>query len=87
VLGAANAGLLAVALISGSPQAAALAAAANAVVAGHVLLGLASAGASGKAYRSLAYAPRFLVWKIPVYLAALRPGHRTWVKTRRHTHV
>jgi 1,2-diacylglycerol 3-beta-glucosyltransferase len=50
----------------------------------HVLVGLRLARLSRAAYRSLLFAPVFILWKFWVYLVALLPsGERRWVRTPR----
>lgn len=61
----------------------ALGAAANLALFGHVFLGLFSARTPFQVYRSLAYAPWFILWKLLVYLQALIPGRMQWIRTER----
>ncbi|HWP82699.1 MAG TPA: glycosyltransferase [Bacteroidota bacterium] len=50
----------------------------------HVLLGLASAGSDRDLYRALLYIPRYVAWKIGLYLKMLlRGSRREWIRTTR----
>ncbi len=62
-------------------------AASSAILAGlvlHVVIGLVAARSPLAAYRSLVFAPAFILWKLPVYAAAaIGRGRQTWARTRR----
>ncbi len=50
----------------------------------YILIGLRLARLPRAAYRSLLFAPAYILWKLWVYLAALAaPGTRRWVRTSR----
>ena len=50
----------------------------------YILIGLRLARLPRAAYRSLLFAPAYILWKLWVYLAALvSPGQRRWVRTAR----
>jgi hypothetical protein len=50
----------------------------------HVLAGLIALRAPASAYRALALAPAYALWKLGVYgRALLTPGARRWVRTAR----
>lgn len=61
----------------------ALGAAANLALFGHVILGLFSAHTPFQVYRSLAFAPWFILWKLLVYAQAMMPGRMQWIRTER----
>ncbi len=55
-----------------------------AALATYVLIGLRLASLPPAAYRSLLFAPAYIVWKLWLYLAALvSPGERRWIRTSR----
>jgi len=55
-------------------------------LAGHVVSGLVLAGAPRSVYRSLAHAPRAVLWKVGLWLRMLvRPGEVGWVRTARRS--
>jgi cellulose synthase/poly-beta-1,6-N-acetylglucosamine synthase-like glycosyltransferase len=55
----------------------------NLALAGHIFIGLISSRAPLKVYRAFLFAPWFILWKVIVYIRALKPGHLTWTKTER----
>ncbi len=72
------------ALLLASPLGLGLAAFLLVSMGAHVLVGLRLARLSPAAYRSLLFAPLFILWKFWVYLVALLPsGERRWVRTSR----
>lgn len=55
-------------------------------LAAYVLIGLRLARLPLAAYRSLLFAPAYIIWKLWLYLAALAsPGERRWVRTSRQS--
>jgi hypothetical protein len=57
-----------------------------AVVAGHVVLGLFTADAPRSVYRSLAQAPRMILWKAGLWKRVLvKPDDVTWTRTARNS--
>ena len=75
--------LLVAAWSTGRPWLVGLSVATLLAYSGHVVVGLAVAGAPWRVYRSLVHVPRFVLWKIVVYLQALLPGQHQWTRTRR----
>lgn len=75
--------LLALSLASWQPWSIGLALAGNLALAGHLFLGLLSARVPLSAYRALALAPRFVAWKLLVYLQAMKPSDMRWTRTQR----
>jgi cellulose synthase/poly-beta-1,6-N-acetylglucosamine synthase-like glycosyltransferase len=64
--------------------AAAVASIAGAALLAHVLVGMVALRAPASAYRSLALAPAYALWKLGVFgHALLTPGARRWVRTPR----
>lgn len=61
-----------------------LAAAANIALFGHILIGMISSKVPLRTYKALAFAPWFIVWKMLIYLQALKPGEVRWTRTQRH---
>jgi cellulose synthase/poly-beta-1,6-N-acetylglucosamine synthase-like glycosyltransferase len=63
----------------------ALDAASIAVVAGHVLAGLASVGAPADSYKALLSAPKVAAWKVALWARAMRPDRAVdWTRTERN---
>lgn len=75
--------LLALGLASRQPWNLGLALAGNLALAGHLFLGLLSARVPLRTYRALALAPRFVVWKLLVYVQAMKPSDMRWTRTQR----
>jgi hypothetical protein len=84
----AAAGLHAVGAVAGhraSRVALAVDAAAIAVVAGHVVAGLASVGAPADSYKALLSAPKVAAWKVALWARAMRPDRAVdWTRTERN---
>ncbi len=50
---------------------------------GHVSIGLLKARVPARAYRALGYIPVFVLWKVSIYVSALRPAESQWIRTQR----
>ncbi len=76
-------GVLVVTLLWGGTVSTAVSVSALGCLAGHVVFGLASAPVPLRTYRFLLGVPAYALWKLTVYLDALRSRNTAWVKTRR----
>ncbi len=83
VSGAGALALLALSVVWGRPAAVAIGSAGLAALLGHVLVGLLAARAPGRVYLALVFAPWFVAWKLGLYVRAMLPGKRGWVRTTR----
>lgn len=52
----------------------------------HVFVGLVAAKADSSLYRSLVYVPRYVVWKLAVYMNVIRDVRtQEWIRTTRES--
>lgn len=76
-------GVSALAFLFGGPWLAGFAVAGLAGLLGHVFVGMISARVPFRIYGALAHVPRFVAWKAFVYVSAILPVRRQWIRTER----